>query len=336
VSSDSTLESLINYIGQHGVVHSAEQYLSDLEIPKEVLQNQKLQSHRKVKNEKGAEMKPKRQKKKRIQVQEKLAVNISSEKKENQQVRGEQVREDYYQTVLQEFINKSEQVELKFPKSISAYDRRLIHEVASKLNLLHISVGEGNDRYIVVHKAPAARHLIGNMNTVDKSSDILKVKIGESNFVPSQHVKSSAKHAINPSANQSAPKPDEHSDMKKSEYKKDVKASKKSRKRQEPEDFDSVIAEFQEMDKRCAWGSCRIPTDLVGLNCVYCRQRYCVSHGLPEVHGCGEAACKSAKHELRHPKPVKLDHLKRSSLSKKLEKKLIHMAEERKSQKKES
>lgn len=336
VSYDGTLKSLINYIGHHGVVHSAEQYLPDLETPKEVLQNQKLQSHKKVKNEKVAEMKPKRQKKKSIQVQEKLAVNITSQKKENQQAKGEQVKEDYYQTFLQEFVNKSEQVELKFPKSISAYDRRLIHEAASKLNLLHTSVGEGNDRYIVVHKAPAARRLIGSMNTVDNSNDILKVKIEEPNYFSSQHVKCKVKHTINPSANQSAPKPDEHSDIKKSEYKKGEKISKKSRKKQEPEDFDSVIAEFQEMDKRCSWSSCRIPTDLVGLTCTYCKQRFCISHGLPEIHGCGEAARKSAKHEFHHPKPVKPDLLKRSCLSKKLEKKLIQMAEERKSQKKES
>ncbi|XP_021935214.1 DNA-binding protein SMUBP-2-like [Zootermopsis nevadensis] len=335
VCYDSTLESLISYIGQHGVVHSAEQYLSDMETPKEVLQNLKLQSHRKVKNEKGAQMKPKRQKKKSIEAQEKLDVNIASEM-ENQQAEGEQVTEDYYQSFLQEFVNKSEQMELKFPKSLSAYDRRLIHEAASKLNLLHTSVGKGNDRYIVVNKVSAARRFNGNMNTLDKSNDILEDKIGESNYFSSQHVKCTAKQVINPLANLSTPKPYGHSDMKKSEYKKGEKAIKKSRKRQEPEDFDSVIAEFQEMDKRCSWSSCRIPTDLVGLSCTYCKQRFCISHGLPEVHGCGEAARKSAKHEFHHPKPVKPDLLKRSSLSKKLEKKLTQMAEERKSQKKES
>lgn len=331
VSYNSTLASLINYIGQHGVVHSAEQYLSDLETPKEVLQNQKLQSQMKLKNETEVMMKPKRRKKKSIQVQEKLAVNIASQNREKQQTKSEQVKEDYYLTFLQEFINKTEQMELKFPKSLSAYDRRLIHEAASKLNLLHTSVGEGNDRYIVVHKAPVARLSVENMNTEDKCNNISKVKITDSS---NEHVKCKAKHAVNPSA--CAPKPDEHSDMKKSECKKGEKVSKKSRKRQEPEDFDSVIAQFQEMDKRCAWSSCRISTDLVGLTCMHCRQRFCISHGLPEIHGCGEAARKAAKHELHHPKPVKPDLLKRSSLSRKLEKKLVQMVEERKAQKKET
>jgi hypothetical protein len=54
------------------------------------------------------------------------------------------------------------------------------------------------------------------------------------------------------------------------------------------------------------------------------------------VHGCGEAARKTAKHEFRHPKPIKPDPVKRSAMSKKLEKKLTQMAEERKRQKKET
>jgi hypothetical protein len=54
------------------------------------------------------------------------------------------------------------------------------------------------------------------------------------------------------------------------------------------------------------------------------------------VHGCGETARKTAKHEFRHPKPAKPDPLQRSAMSKKLEKKLTQMAEERKRQKKET
>jgi hypothetical protein len=52
------------------------------------------------------------------------------------------------------------------------------------------------------------------------------------------------------------------------------------------------------------------------------------------MHGCGVAASKAAKHQFRHPKPAKPDLLKRSAMSKKLEKKLTKMAEERKPQKK--
>lgn len=328
VSCDKTLASLINYIGEHGVVHSAGEYLSELETPKEVLQNPKFKSQRKVKNETVNEKKQKERKKKIADVQEKQDVNISTQKKDIQQARDEQVKEDYYQSFLQEFVRNNEQMELKFPKSISAYDRKLIHEAASKLNLFHISVGEGSNRYIVVHKAA------GNMNIINEHNDNLKVKVNEPNDSCKEHVKCSSKHAVMSSAGQSAPEPNELRGMKETGCKKSEKQDKKSRKKQEREDFDSVIAEFQEMDKRCLWSGCRIATDLVGLTCAHCKQRFCISHGFPEVHGCGEAARKAAKHEFRHPKPVKPDPLKRSAMSKKLEKKLTQMAEGRKHQKK--
>jgi len=345
VSCDGTLASLMSYIGQHGVVHSAEQYILELETPKEVLQNRKFQFQEKVKHEILTEKKPKRQRKK-IDIPANESVDAASQKKGQQQQQQqqqlqqehaecEQARADDCESRLQEFMKNHEQMELKFSKSLSAYDRRLIHEAASKLNLLHISVGEGNDRYIVVRKAPVTRPSDGNINSIHRPDDNMKVKVMELNDTSIQHVMCMEKHAVKkPSAQVSAPKADELNHTKKIECRKGDKVRNKPRKQQEPEDFDSVIAEFQEKDKRCSWTNCRIAVDLVGLTCVHCKQRFCISHGLPEMHGCGVAACKAAKHELRHPRPAKPDLLKRSAMGKKLEKKLTKMAEERKPHKK--
>jgi ATP-dependent RNA/DNA helicase IGHMBP2 len=327
VSCDSTLASLISYIGQHGVVQSAEQYISELETPKEVLQNRKFHFQGKVKNEMSSEKKPKRHRKKIVDVPVNQCVDDTNGKEGQQQGECEQVRGGYYKSCLQEFLKNTEQTELKFPKSLSAYDRRLIHEAASELNLLHISAGEGNDRYIVVRKAPS----VGSINSVHRPDDNMKIKVIESKDSCIQHVKYTAKRDVKPLV---ALKPDKCSDAKKTECNKGDKVHNKPRKKQEPEDFDSVIAEFQEKDKRCPWTNCRIAVDLVGLTCVHCKQRFCISHGLPEVHGCGVAASKAAKHEFRYPKPAKPDRLKRSAMSKKLEKKLTQMAEERKPHKK--
>ena len=340
VSCDGTLASLMSYMGQYGIVHSAEQYISELEMPKEVLQNQKFHFQGKLKHEMLNEKKPKRQRKK-INIPANQSVDATHQKKGQQQLQLQQEQAEYEQvrandceSCLQEFMKNTEQMELKFSKSLSAYDRRLIHEEASKLNLLHISVGEGSDRYIVVRKAPVARPSVDNMNSVHRPDDDMKVKVMESNDSSIQHVMCMAKHAVKPSAKVPAPKADELSDTKKIECRKSDKVHNKQKKKQELEDFDSVIAEFQEKDKRCSWTNCRIAVDLVGLTCVHCKQRFCINHGLPEMHGCGVAACKAAKHEYRHPKPPKLDLLKRSAVSKKLEKKLTQMAEERKPHKK--
>ena len=36
----------------------------------------------------------------------------------------------------------------------------------------------------------------------------------------------------------------------------------------------------------------------LGVQCDHCRLRFCMNHGLPEVHGCGDAARKAARQHL--------------------------------------
>jgi hypothetical protein len=46
---------------------------------------------------------------------------------------------------------------------------------------------------------------------------------------------------------------------------------------------------------RCAMGGCKASTQVVGCLCSHCRWRFCYEHGLPEVHGCGDAARSAAR-----------------------------------------
>jgi len=43
--------------------------------------------------------------------------------------------------------------ELAFARALSGLQRRTVHLVAQKLGLEHKSIGEGEDRYVVVYKA---------------------------------------------------------------------------------------------------------------------------------------------------------------------------------------
>uniref|UniRef100_A0A7S4N7Q0 AN1-type domain-containing protein n=2 Tax=Guillardia theta TaxID=55529 RepID=A0A7S4N7Q0_GUITH len=35
--------------------------------------------------------------------------------------------------------------------------------------------------------------------------------------------------------------------------------------------------------------------NLIGSNCRHCKLRFCVGHGMPELHGCGKAAKEEAR-----------------------------------------
>ena len=67
--------------------------------------------------------------------------------------------------------------------------------------------------------------------------------------------------------------------------------------------------------------------------------RFCIGHGLPEAHGCGEAARKAARQQLARDGQLypgsgrpnfKPDPTRKAALQKKLDKKLGEMQENRK------
>ncbi|XP_023302640.2 DNA-binding protein SMUBP-2 [Lucilia cuprina] len=69
--------------------------------------------------------------------------------------------------------------------------------------------------------------------------------------------------------------------------------------------LDDVLTAVKDVDNLCDFARCKTKTSLMGQNCDYCRKRFCFKHGLPEVHGCGEAAKKTERKQFLHPKPAK-------------------------------
>lgn len=61
------------------------------------------------------------------------------------------------------------------------------------------------------------------------------------------------------------------------------------------QDLDSLILEMSKLDSTCAHPKCKKSLKLVSVKCHHCSRRHCVEHSLPEVHGCGEAAKRSAR-----------------------------------------
>lgn len=69
--------------------------------------------------------------------------------------------------------------------------------------------------------------------------------------------------------------------------------------------LDDVLTAVKVVDNLCDYSRCKTKTSLMGQDCELCHKRFCFKHGLPEVHGCGEAAKKDERKKFLHPKPLK-------------------------------
>lgn len=91
-------------------------------------------------------------------------------------------------------------------------------------------------------------------------------------------------------------------------------------------DIDELIAEMTEADSTCKFSRCSKSVNLLGVQCLFCKQRYCIEHSLAEVHGCGEAARLHShrdSHEVRRGmKSASMSAAKRTQLQMKLKKRL--------------
>ncbi|XP_050311721.1 DNA-binding protein SMUBP-2 [Anthonomus grandis grandis] len=95
-------------------------------------------------------------------------------------------------------------------------------------------------------------------------------------------------------------------------------------------DEDTAINNVKTLDNVCTFTKCKNKTTLIGIDCKFCKGRFCTTHGLPEIHGCGEAVRREEKREYHHPEP-KLSNEKHEQAQTKLNMKLRQMQQERKS-----
>ena len=108
-------------------------------------------------------------------------------------------------------------------------------------------------------------------------------------------------------------------------------------KEQAEENLDEILKEFKKLDTVCNFSTCKTSITVLGQQCNYCRRRFCLSHHLPEVHGCGDAAKQSARSSiLSHTstssasvKSKPLDTTKRAHLQRRLDKKIQDMSVKR-------
>ena len=145
---------------------------------------------------------------------------------------------------------------------------------------------------------------------------------------------------------------DKQNHAKKEKNRKNLSASKSSQSRHfdkvlakkvndvDKDDFDALIDAVQKLDSSCCFKKCKTSVQTLFNVCMHCNGRYCMSHHIPEVHGCGDAARAQARSQIikdgvlhrgsgvpdKHPDSAKKAHLQR-----KLDSKLADLSSKRKS-----
>lgn len=65
--------------------------------------------------------------------------------------------------------------------------------------------------------------------------------------------------------------------------------------------LDEVLEKVKKLDNSCSFSKCKTSIANFAIDCKYCRGRFCPTHSLPEIHGCGEAVRKDEKEKFNHP-----------------------------------
>ncbi|XP_053400098.1 DNA-binding protein SMUBP-2-like [Mercenaria mercenaria] len=131
--------------------------------------------------------------------------------------------------------------------------------------------------------------------------------------------------------------------------KKEVSKSSKHRKfdkelaerveKVDKDDIDALIETVQNMDNFCCFKKCKTSVQTLFQLCAHCQGRYCLTHHIPEVHGCGEAARAQARARISKDGVLyrgsgvpekRPDSTKKAHLHRKLDSKLTELAAKRK------
>lgn len=101
----------------------------------------------------------------------------------------------------------------------------------------------------------------------------------------------------------------------------------------EEEDFDSLVQTFAKENTLCRHEKCKASIKLLGQKCQFCSQMFCLSHHMPEIHGCGRDIRVKARQDIAKYGtniPKKMNSIKKVQVHKKLDKKLTELEENRK------
>ncbi|CAB1426957.1 unnamed protein product [Pleuronectes platessa] len=375
VKNHAFLKSLIDHMTEFGEVRTAFEYIQDI-VPQNYTRDHKDTN---VSTSSSASTKPRvkdqpigqtRQGKKKSSNSSKKENTAGSEKHpkscpstqtkmEQDKNRDAEIREQ-----VEKFLKNPNQSEVQFPSSFNSHDRLLVHQIAEELGLVHESRGEGKDRYISVSRP------------LDSASAKEPTRAEEEE---EQETTQEEETSRNPQSERQGPplidlksihldrmareqqKRDEHAQQKKQHNSipaAQTQTSKKSKGKKRTKagacdiaaaaaldgDFDTLINAVVKAESVCSFIRCKASVLILGQLCSFCNRQYCLSHHIPEVHGCGDKAKAHARMRISREgvlyagsgkKDKSMDPNKKAYLHRKLDSKLKDMASDRKTKTKE-
>ncbi|XP_019934560.2 DNA-binding protein SMUBP-2 [Paralichthys olivaceus] len=372
VKNHAFLKSLIDHMTEFGEVRTAFEYIQDI-VPQNYTRDHKdtnvsttssTSTKQRVKDQSTSKMKQEQKKSTYSSKKESTAgsekhpksCTTTQTKMEQNKNRATEIREQ-----VESFLKNLNQSELQFPSSFNSHDRLLVHQIAEELGLVHESKGEGKDRYISVSR-PLESASAEEPTQAEKEEEttILEEETShnpQSERQPAFDLKSLHLERME----REQQKRQEHAQQKKQQSSipaAQAQISKKTKGKNRTkagvcdiaaaaaldDDFDTLINAVVKAESVCSFIKCKASVLTLGQLCIFCNRQYCLSHHIPEVHGCGEKAKSHARMRISKEgvlyagsgkKDKSMDPNKKAYLQRKLDSKLKDMASQRKTKNKE-
>lgn len=361
VKNNSFLKSLINHMTEFGEVRTAFEYLQDV-VPqnytrdhrdtKSVTSSSSTSTKQKVSDPPSShtkQNKPNHDSKDAPSGSLKGHKSCSAPIEEQHQNRYSEIREQ-----LESFMKDLDQSQLQFP-SFNSHDRMLVHQIAQELGLVHKSKGEGRDRCVTVSRQRSLEET--RELTHEEEAPTIAGPQPDSAGQTSVDLKSLHLEQMK----RAQQKREENAKQKKQQNIPLVESSKKPKSAKgkdrikagacalaaaatNADDVDSLINAVIKAESVCSFVKCKASVLTLGQLCLFCNRQYCLSHHIPEVHGCGDKAKSHTRMRISKEgvlyacsgkKDASIDPNKKAYLQRKLGSKLKDMASQRKTKSKE-
>ncbi|XP_023278298.1 DNA-binding protein SMUBP-2 [Seriola lalandi dorsalis] len=375
VQNHAFLKSLIDHMTEFGEVRTAFEYIQDI-VPQNYTRDHKdskantsasssASTKQSVKDQARSKVKQGQKKssgsssKENTAGSEKYKKSPASTLTEEQQNKNRctEIREQ-----VENFLKELNQSEIQFPSSFNSHDRLLVHQIAEELGLVHESKGEGKDRCISVSRplvsAPAEdstqgeeeeeeareEETIPNPQSEPRSHSPLDLKSLHLERMKREQQKREENAQRKKQQNNIPPAQTQSSKKAKGKNRTKAGACDIAAAAAPDDDFDTLINAVKKADSVCSFVKCKASVLTLGQLCIFCNRQYCLSHHIPEVHGCGDKAKSHARMRISKEgvlyagsgkKDKSMDPNKKAYLQRKLDSKLKDMASQRKQKNKE-
>ncbi|KAM9376972.1 DNA-binding protein SMUBP-2 [Pholidichthys leucotaenia] len=358
IKNHAFLKSLIDHMTEFGEVRTAFEYIQDI-VPQNYTRDHKdaktvpstttSSTKKKAKDQltNKSEQGQKKSSKENTAGSERHSKPPLVEQEQNKN-RCAEIREQ-----VENFMTDLNQSELQFPSSFNSHDRLLVHQVAEELGLIHESKGEGSNRCITV-----SRPL--KLTPVEEPKQ--EEAVHDEETVPSPHSEPSCQPPLDLKSlhlermKREQQKREENAKQKKQQNSipsaqdqppKKVKGKNRTKAgacdiaaaAAPDDDFDALINAVVKADSICSFVKCKVSILTLGQLCVFCNRQFCLSHHIPEVHGCGDKAKSHARMRISKEgvlyagsgkKDRSMDPNKKAYLQRKLDSRLKDMESQRK------